>query len=147
MISFAIHAPDEDTFWQSWIDAGICTAPHQYTSDYEDCVQVHDWGSGRVPTWGTDGEGKPIITGHKQGWFANAYVTGNVERAMVAGKPQHDENGTLLDVMERTWALLVFSLTWQDRDQVTNFPAGYRNEAGICYTDTRNILTPYNVRA
>ena len=147
MISFAIKAPDEQTFWQSWIDAGICTAPHEYTPDYDGCVQVHDWGSGRIPIFGTDGEGRSTITGQKPGWFANAYVTGNVERAMVAGLPQHDEAGRTLDVMERTWALLVFSLTWQDLDQTTNFPAGYRNAAGVTYTDARNIATPYNVRA
>ena len=132
MISFAVRAPDEATFWASWVDAGICTGPHEYTPDYAGCVWVNDWGSGVIP--------------EKDGWFANVYVSGQIEQAMVAGRPQTDEQGQPLGVFDRTWATLVFSLAWRDRDETTNFPPGYANAAGIYYADTADIATPHNVR-
>lgn len=147
MIAFAIHSPTgPEAFWQSWIDDGICTAPHVYTPDYAGCVQVHQWGSGLIPIWGVDGEGRPAVTGYKPGWFANAYVSGRIERAMVAGKPQHDEAGAILPLFERTWAAEVFGLTWRDRDPDTNFPAGYASAAGVYYADVSDINTPHNRR-
>jgi hypothetical protein len=145
MISFAIHSPTgPEAFWQSWIAGGIVTAPHIYTPDYGSCVQVHDFGI--IPIMGTDDEGKPIVTGHKPGWYANAYVSGNIERAMIAGKPQYDEAGLLLPLFDRTWAIQVFGLTWVDTDPLTNFPAGYQTSAGIRYADAAQLITPYNVR-
>lgn len=131
MIEFAIWSPDEQTFWDSWIAAGICTAPYEFHPDYAQCVQLTDWDGGIIP-------GKP-------GWFANARVFGLIEQAMIAGKLQTNEAGELLDVFERTWAEMVFSLTLQEHDPVTNFPPGMRNAAGVTYADIRNISTPHNV--
>lgn len=131
MIQFAVWAPSEQVFWDSWVAAGICIAPYEFHPDYAQCVQLTDWDSGIIPDM--------------PGWFCNVRVFGQIEQAMIAGRPQTDEDGRLLDVFERTWAALVFSLTPQARDEVSNFPAGMRNSAGVTYADIRDIQTPHNV--
>lgn len=142
-LEFAIWAPDEATFWQSWIDAGICTEPYIWTPEYSDLIQLTDWDSGQISILGENGE----IVGVKDGWFANCKVTGSLAQEFTYGLNQHDENGELLDIFDRTWATQVFGLTEQPANPDTGFPAGWRNSAGVTYTDMRNILTPYNVWA
>lgn len=144
MIEFAAQAPSKEIFLQSWVGAGILVewpganyldpvlGAHRFTADYDGCVQVTDFDfGGQIPG--------------KAGYFVNARVSGHIERAMIAGKVQTDGNGVLFDVMERTWAPLVFGLTFHERDPVTNFPAGWRSGSGVTYTDVRNLISPFNV--
>jgi len=131
-ITFAVHAPDAETFWNSWITAGICTAPHEYTENYRDHIEVRDWGSGQI-----DG---------KAGWFANVRVTGGLVAEFTYQLPQVGEDGSPLSIWDRTWATHVFQLTYRDRDEATGFPAGYASSQGVAYTDMADIATPYEVR-
>jgi hypothetical protein len=145
-INFAVRAPDEATFWSSWQAAGICTAPHEYTPEYRDHIEVRDWGSGQITTQtGVDGNGDPIMS-VKSGWYANVRVTGSLVAEFTHGLDQYNEDGTLKSIWDRTWATMVFQLEWQDRDPATNFPAGYFNSQGVSYADMADIVTPYEVR-
>lgn len=135
-ITFAVHAQTAEVFWQSWITAGICAAPQEYTAEYRDHIEVRDWGSGQI-------EGK-------HGWFANCRVTGSLVAEMTYGLAQEDSEGNPLGIFDRTWAVNIFSLVWRDRDEATNFPAGYvRITPGgdvIAYSDMSDISTPHEVR-
>jgi hypothetical protein len=143
-ITFAVHAPDAETFWASWITAGIALSPHVYAPGYTDHIEVRDWGSGTITTT-TIVDGEPV-TVTKPGWFCNCRVTGSLVAEMVQGLAQTDENGNLLSVFDRTWAPQIFSLTEQPADPESGFPAGYRNSTGIHYADMKDIATPYEVR-
>jgi hypothetical protein len=146
-ITFAVHAPSAESFWQSWIAAGICTAPHEYADGYRDHIEVRDWGSGQITsTTLVDGEPVTVV---KPGWFANVRVTGTVAAQFMAGLPQTDAEGNMLPLWERTHAASAFGLEWRDRDETTGFPAGYvrYTEGGVvAYTDMSQIATPYEVR-
>lgn len=148
-LEFAIWAPDEETFWQSWVTAGICTEPRIWTPEYSNLVQITDWDSGQIPIPAIlDAEGNEITPASlKDGWFANCRVSGSLAQEFTYGLNQHDENGNLLDIFDRTWAAEVFGLTEQPANSEPGFPPGWRNANGVTYTDMRNILTPYNVWA
>lgn len=143
-LTFAVRAPDSDTFWNSWITAGICTAPHEYTEAYRDHIEVRDWGSGQISTTSIV-DGEPVTT-IKPGWFCNCRVTGALVAEMTYGLNQFDQDGNLLSIFDRTWATNVFSLTEQPADPESGFPTGYRNSTGVHYADMADIATPYEVR-
>lgn len=140
-LDFGIRAPSEDTFWQSWIAAGICSEPWIWTPAYSDLVQLTDWGSGQIPIFDAEG----AVIGHKTGWFANCRVSRSLALEFTHGLDQYDAEGNEADIFDRTWAVDVFGLTLQEADPETGFPAGWRNSLGVTYTDKRNIITPYNV--
>lgn len=145
-INFAVWAADQATFWTSWQVAGIVTAPHEYTPEYRDHIEVRDWGSGQIPTQtGVDGEGNPIMD-VKPGWFANVRVTGALVGQFTAGLTQTDAEGNLLPIWQRTHAVAMFGLVYRDADPETGFPAGYASSQGVYYTDMREIATPFEVR-
>ena len=135
IIEFAIWAPDEATFRQSWITAGILLDQPGYVFAPEypgvEITATQGW-SGRIADI--------------PGWHCNARVTGQLAAEMSYGIEQHDAEGNLKSVCDRTWATNVFSLTEQPADTVTGFPAGYRNTTGVTYADLRDIATPANVR-
>lgn len=131
MIAFGVWAPDEATFWQSWIDAGICSAPNVFTPEYRGIEVTTTW-----PGIVINGEGEPV-----PGWHCNVRVVGPLEAEFTYGLPQE---GT---IWERTWAAEVFGLTPQESDPVTGFPAGYRNGSGVTYADPAAFLSPSNVWA
>lgn len=134
-ITFAVWAPDEATFRQSWINAGILADEPGYvfTSEYPG-IEV-------TATQGWSG-----IIGEIVGWHCNARVTGPLVAEMTYGLDQYDESGALRSVFDRTWAVQIFSLIEQEADPATGFPAGYRNTTGVTYADVRDITTPSNVR-
>lgn len=149
MISFSLWSPDEVTFWQSWIDAGICTAPREFTAAYPG-ISISDQSSqGWTPTRATGEivDGVPVMA-PVPGWHANVRIT---HPAMVAqftaGLHQVGESGELLPLFERTHAAAVFGLVEQEANAETGFPAGYRNETGVTYCDQRDITSPTNVWA
>lgn len=131
MIVFGIWSPDEATFWQSWITAGICSAPYVFNADYQE-VQV------TAGSWGGQIEGV-------DGWHCNARVWGALEAEMTYGLDQYDAQGNLKDVFDRTWAPQIFQLTEQEADETTGFPAGYRNNSGVTYCDYSHFSSPSNV--
>lgn len=149
ILEFGIWSPDEMTFWQSWITAGICTAPCEWTPEYSDLIQLTDWHSGRIPIPATHDEEGNVVTpaSLKAGWFANCRVSRSLALEFTHGREQYDAEGNLLDIFDRTWAAEVFGLSEQPANLETGFPAGWRNSLGVTYTDMRNILTPYNVWA
>lgn len=139
-LDFAVWSPDEETFWTSWIVAGICSAPHTYTEKYPGIIISDQTSQGWEPTK-EDGTLIP-------GWHANIKITNsNLIWQFTNGLPQTDKNGNLLNLFDRTWATYVFSLTEQPKDPITGFPAGYRNNTGVTYCDTRDIKSPSNIWA
>lgn len=137
MISFGVWSPDEATFWQSWQQAGIVDEDRNFTPEYADHIQITTSWEGIV----TDGEGSVI-----PGWHCNVRVGGVLEQQFTYGLNQTDpETGDLLDIFDRTWAAEVFGLTEQPADETTGFPAGFRNNLGVTYTDARNFTSPSNV--
>lgn len=149
-ISFAVWAPSRDIFWQSWIDAGICQRDERgnivFRPHYQG-IEVSDSWSGVITKYGTETtpDGLPIPR-LLPGWHTNVYVRGPLVEAFTAGLPQMDEQGKLLSIWDRTWAAQPFQLQERPRDDVTGFPAGYRNSAGVCYADLADIATSANVR-
>jgi hypothetical protein len=134
MIEFAIHAADEDTFWASWIAAGIASAPYMITSDYSNSLQLSTQSQqGWAPT---DSDGNTVA-----GWHANVRVSGPLEVRFTAGLPA---DGSL---WERTHAVAVFGLEFVGADPVTLFKAGYRsvNFPSVRYADIAAWATPTNV--
>lgn len=136
-IDLAVWAPDQQTFWSSWKQAGIVDAQRAFTPEYPG-IQVSDQTTqGWTPT---DHDGNPV-----PGWHANVRVAGPLVQEFTYGLNQTGENGDVLPLFERTWAAEVFGLTEQPADPQTGFPAGMRNSAGVTYADTRDIRTPTNI--
>lgn len=174
MITFGIWSPDEATFWQSWQTAGIVDENRDFKPEYSEIqITAGAWG-GQVdkPVMVTqyledefgnpvldeygqqvtrqvqqvDGDGRPMFE-NVPGWHCNARVFGSLEQQFIYGLNQTDANGNLLDIFDRTWAAEVFQLSEQPEDPETGFPAGYRNNTGVTYTDSRNFSSPSNVWA
>lgn len=152
LIAFAVWSPDEATFRQSWIDAGILKNDpgYQFEAAYQgvEITATQGWSGVIVKTPPVfDAEGAIITPAELvPGWHCNVYVTGPLVEQMTQGLPQTDADGNLLNVFERTHAVQMFGLTQQPADPVTGFPAGYRNSVGVTYADMRDIATPANVR-
>lgn len=132
MIEFGVWAPDQDTFWSTWIAAGIATEAGLLAASYADCIQT------TAGSW--DGivshAGVPV-----PGWHCNVRVFGALEAQFTAGLPQTGS------IWERTRAAQVFSLTQQPADPVTGFPAGMRSQTGVVYADAADFTSPSNVWA
>lgn len=170
-IDFCVWSPDEATFWQGWIAAGIVDADHNPTPEYANGFVISDQTSqGWVPTRPTgeveiipampihdengdpvlDDQGNPMMTEAQEvpimepvpGWHANVHVYGDLAAEMTYGLAQTDVDGNMLDVFDRTWATHIFALTEQSADPVTGFPAGYRNSDGVTYCDSRDLSSP-----
>jgi hypothetical protein len=131
-IDFGVWAPSEAVFWQTWIDAGICTAPHVFAAAYAGIQTNAATWPGIVET----AEGEPV-----PGWHTNVRVAGPLVAAFTAGRPA---TGT---VWERTNAAAVFGLTSQPADPDTGFPAGMRSSSGVTYCDPSAFASPSNVWA
>ena len=154
ILDFGVWAPTEQVFWDSWITAGICTAPRVFSPGYGG-IQISDQTSqGWTPTKATGNmitdafgnlvpERVPV-----SGWHANVRV---YDPALIAeltyGLAQTDAQGNLLPLFDRTWAKEVFQLTEQPADPITGFLAGFRNSQGVTYADVRDFSSPSNVWA
>jgi hypothetical protein len=136
ILDFAVRSLDEKTFWQSWIDAKICTAPYVFTPEYPGIHISDQTTHGWVPV---DKEGGPV-----PGWHCNVRVVGPLVDEMTYGLEQFDKEGNLLSIFARTWATHIFQLKYREKDEASGFPAGYRNETGVSYCDIRDINTPTN---
>lgn len=152
MISFGIWAESEAVFWQSWIDAGIATAPNQLAPEYAELQLSTQTQQGWTPTrqTGVDAEGKPIIEA-VPGFHANARCLpgSSLYAQFTYGRPQTDSNGALLDIWARTWADMVFRLEPVPEDAATGFHAGHRSVTfpGVRYSDMSLWASPANVIA
>lgn len=138
MILFGVWAPSEQVFWDTWIAAGICAAPHEYLPPYAGCVDT------TAGAWAgiVYKNGVPV-----PGWHVNVRVYGDVEELMRAGKPQCDAEGNPLDLWQSTRATEIFQLSNQPADAATGFPAGMRAASGVTYADARAFSSPSNVWA
>lgn len=132
MIEFGVWAPDEATFKQSWIDAGILEDVEGYVfaPEYVDHIIISDQ---TRQGWAPSRNGEAVA-----GWHANVRVTGLVAQQFSYGLPQEG------DIWARTWAAEVFQLIEQAADPTTGFPAGYRNAAGVTYCDPSAFSSPSN---
>lgn len=140
MIHFGVWAPDEETFWQSWIEAGIVEVvdgQRRYKAPYAGHIDTTTSWDGRVRKEGV------VVPG----WHTNVRVWGPLEAQFAQGLPQYDEDGHLLPVWQRTHAAAYFGLTQQPADEATGFPAGYRSAAGVTYADVADFSSPSNVWA
>lgn len=138
IIDFGAHATDEATFWSSWVSAGICSAKNVFTTEYADRVEV-------TTSWTGIVESSPGV--NVSGWHCNVRASGLVAVQFTYGLTQTDGNGNLLSIWDRTWAVEVFNLTYQDADPETGLPAGYRNVFGVTYIDLADLATPANIWA
>lgn len=131
-IDFCVWAPDEATFWQSWIDAGICTAPRVFAPEYPGIIVSDETSQG----WKATRSGAPAT-----GWHANIRVSGPLVAEFTYGLEQ------IGSIWDRTWAAEVFLLAAQDADENTGFPAGMRNSVGVTYADPAALSSPSNIWA
>jgi hypothetical protein len=132
MISFGVWAPDEATFWASWIGAGIATEPGRLAPSYAECIQT------TADSW--DG----IVSRNGvavPGWHCNVRLFGAVEAMFRAGCPADG------DIWQQTHAAQAFGLTDQPADMETGFPAGMRSPSGVVYADVHEFTSPSNVWA
>lgn len=153
-LDFRCWAPDEATFWASWITAGIATAPYTLAAGYQGISLSTQSQQGWTPTKATgnmvqDAFGNLVPERVAvPGWHTNVRV---YDPALIAeftyGLNQTDANGQLLNLFDRTWAKEVFQLTEQPADPVTGFPAGFRNSSGVTYADVRDFSSPTNTWA
>ena len=155
-LDFGIRSPDgEAVFWQSWVTAGIALEPYKLAPGYTGMNISTQSQQGWTPTrltgnMITDAMGNlvpervPVV-----GWHANVRVHDPVTIAQFTwGLDQHDANGVLKSIWDRTYAVMVFNLEWKDADPVTGFPAGYRNvQTGVTYADPRAFSSPTNTWA
>ena len=148
-LKFGVWSPDEATFWASWVTAGIVDEDGNFTAEYPG-IQISSqtdqgWTPTR-PTGAVDEDGNPIFE-PVPGWHANVRVTGQLADEMTYGLDQYDAEGNLKNVFDRTWAVQIFQLTQQPADLATGFPAGFRNNTGVTYADTRDFSSQANVWA
>jgi len=154
-ILFGVWSPDEATFWQSWVTAGIVTAPNVFTPEYAGKLQLStQTEQGWTPTRATgqmitDPMGNLVPERVAvSGWHANVRVYDPALVAMFTHSlPQTDAEGKLLPLFQRTWAAEVFQLTEQPASVETGFPAGFRNSAGVTYADVIAFSSPTNTWA
>lgn len=168
-IRFGVWAPDQATFWQSWANAGIIKADGVVTAEqpngayitpieYEDAYQgisttADTWNGQVVKVQAVLDVDGTLITPAVMvsGWHCNVIVYGEhlidptLQGSLTYGLDQHDEDGNLKSIWDRTWADLVFSLTEQAADPSTGFPAGYRNATGVTYCDPAEFSSPSNI--
>lgn len=131
-IQFGCWAPDEATFWNTWVAAGIATKPNVLAPGYDNCIQTTaDSWHGIVTR---DGVAVP-------GWHCNVRVFGALAAQFTAGCPPDGS------IWERTRAADVFGLTYHDADAETGFPAGMRTATGVIYADASDFRSPSNVWA
>jgi len=152
MIDWGMWAQDEETARQSWIARGILKDEPGwvFTANYHGIQITTSWGGQIVKTPAVLDAQCNVVTPAQMvpGWHANCRVTGVVEEAMTAGLPQHDADGKLLPLWERTWASYIFGLTEDDVNPVTGFPSGYKNSTtGVKYCDPSLFRSPSNVWA
>jgi hypothetical protein len=154
MIEFGIWASDEATFWDSWIAAGIATAPYAIASGYSNSLILSTQSQqGWCPTRATgqmvEGLGGVMVPEivPVAGWHANVRVSGPLEVEFTYGLAQRDEDGAPVSMWDRTWAKEVFGLTYQESNPETGFPAGYRSAQGVVYCDIADLSSPTNVWA
>lgn len=148
MLEFGIKAPSEAVFWQSWVDAGICTEAGVFHPDYQEIqITAGSWSGVIVKTPAVyDAEGNEITPAETvPGWHCNARVYGALEAEMTYGLEPYDAEGNLKSVFDRTWAINIFQLTWHEADPETGYPAGYSNSSGVMYADMRDFSSPSNV--
>lgn len=141
-IDFAVWAIDRQTFWNSWVEAGIVT---KYTNDTNEVVYAYTSEYQGVET--TDASWNGIVTKTNgqavEGWHTNVRVTGALVDEMTHGLNQYDQDGNLLSVWDCTWAAQAFNLTEVEIDPVTGFPNGYRSDKyGVRYCDLTALKTP-----
>jgi hypothetical protein len=160
-IKFGVWAPDQNTFWQSWADAGIVEKdeqsgdviyPIQFTNEYQGISTTADsWHGKIISNPGNPEADPPVAPTYISGWHCNVIVYGpslidpTMEGSLTYGLDQHDADGNLKSIWDRTWADLVFSLTPQPADPTTGFPAGYRNATGVTYCDPAEFSSPSNI--
>ena len=150
-IDFSVWSPDEATFWASWVNAGICEivdGQRQFTPEYPGINVTTSWPGSVIKTPEVeheDGTVTPAVL--VTGWHCNVRVTGQLVAEMTHGLEQYAEDGSLLDVLVRTWAVHLFGLTYKAADPVTGFPQGFQNIDGVTYCDSRSIRSPDNVWA
>jgi hypothetical protein len=144
IIEFAVWAPNEEVFRQSWIDANILKneSGYNFTPEYSgiEITATQGW-DGKIIKIDSE-ENITII----DGWHCNVRVTGQLVTEMTNGLQQYNEDGSLIDLFDRTWAKEIFSLIFKEKDEITKFPAGYRNTTGVTYCDINDINTPSCVR-
>lgn len=138
-LDFALKSPDEATFWASWIKAGICSEPREFTPEYPGILISDQTSQGWTPMK----NGTPV-----SGWHANIRITdqGLIDR-FTADLAQVDADGNLLPLFERTHAAAFFGLTNQPADPISGFPAGMRSTDGITYTDPSEFKSATNTWA
>lgn len=152
-IEFAVWAPDEETFRQSWIAAGILQDEdgYVYSPAYSgvECSATQGWNGLIIKTPAVlDEDGNEVTPAVMvDGWHCNVRVTGQLVAEMTHGLSQYTAGGSLKSVFDRTWATHIFQLNQQPADTATGFPAGYRSAQGVTYSDMAKINTPANVRA
>lgn len=143
MISFGIWADTEATFWDSWIAAGIATAPNQLAPEYRELQLSTQTQQGWCPM---KADGTPV-----PGFHANARVMPGsaLHTQFTYGLAQMNEDGTPKTIWERTWADMVFSLEYVAADPLTGFKAGHRSVTfpGVRYADGSLWASPANVIA
>jgi len=149
MIAFGVWSPDEATFWQSWRDAGIVDENRNFLPEYSNGIQLTTSWGGQVVKTPAVMDGMTVVTPAVMvpGWHCNCRVYGALEYQFTHTLAQTDAEGNLLDIFQRTWAAEVFKLIEQPENAETGFPAGYRNDTGVTYTDSRNFSSPSNVWA
>ena len=145
MIHFGVWASSEAVFWDSWINAGIATAPYVLAPQYAPFIQTTagSWHGIIVKTPAVlDGNGVEITPAVMvPGWHCNVRVFGALEASFKAGCPTE---GT---IWERTHAAQAFGLSLQPADPETGFPAGMRSPSGVVYADASAFTSPSNLWA
>ena len=150
-IHFGVWAPDEETFWQSWITAGIGNfyddngnvvawpnGTWQYSPSYPGIQTTTSWSGKIVDVPATYDENGNELTPATMidGWHTNVRVTGPLVDTFTVGLEQRELNGNLKSIWARSRAATVFSLNARARNPTTRFPAGYRNPVTrVVYAD------------
>ena len=163
-IDFGVWAPDEQTFWQSWIDAGIGNfydddnnvtrfgdGQWRYAPEYRGIQTTTSWSGIITKTPAVLDENGEVVTPAVlvPGWHTNVRVYGkDLIAQFTQGLEQQDEDGNLKRIWDRTHAARVFGLQYKEADAATGFPAGYRNvSSGVTYADIADFSSPANVWA
>ena len=156
-LRFAVWAPDQQTFWDSWVSKGIAewdadTSSYVITNAYQGIeTNAVSWPGIIVDVPGTyDEEGVELTPPtYIDGWHTNVVVKGPLVAQMTAGLDQTEEvDGEIVlkSIFDRTHAVDTFSLINIPRSPITKFPAGYQNPSTkVAYADNTDLSTPSNI--
>jgi hypothetical protein len=139
------YAPDRQVFVDAVVDHGFAQIENGLLIPHS-CARLSEIGRLVKQHQRRNEQGEIIVPEIAvEGYHCNVWIVGELEAAMLAGRPQRDVDGRPLGLFERSNILdMVPELQWValSDDPV---PPGYQGATGVRLFDPAFVLTPVRV--